>query len=311
MKPTLAALAFLLLPAAIRAQPAVGFSNAEPKQVKLSQSSRLTLAIEGPAPMRGAVQLPEQLLTADANKNWRIRPDPRDGAVEVKPAGPGRERWQQVYRLDPYIEKELVGRPLRVTFNPVKVNGHPVTWDPVDVTVIRAGGKDAPLPEPHAVTPVEELPDRLPTPIPQTPWLLVALALATAFALAIPFVVVWLRSRRAAPVPPGEWARTALAKLEASGGTGGAIAERVAAILRKFVERRFAIPATKFTTAELSAATIEQGWPVEEAESLRALLDECDLAKFAGDAPDDDRCRRLISAAVDWVDNISRPRGPN
>ena len=32
------------------------------------------------------------------------------------------------------------------------------------------------------------------------------------------------------------------------------MAERVAAILRTFVERRFAVPATKLTTGELSAA---------------------------------------------------------
>ena len=86
--------------------------------------------------------------------------------------------------------------------------------------------------------------------------------------------------------------------------------ERLAAILRAFVERKFAIPATKLTTTELSAATEEQGWPVEQAESLRALLNECDRAKFAGEVPDDDGCRRLVRLAAEWVTHVCQPPEP-
>ncbi len=307
-RPLTALFLFLLLPAMLHAQQpgVIASAKAESTEVKLSEPVRLTLTIEGPAPMRGAVQLPEPLLTADANGSWRIR---TDGEVEVTPLPNGREQWKRVYRLDPFVPKELLGKPLRVTFNPVTVNGQPVTWPAVDVTVKRKGAADAPLPEPHAVTAVEDLPPPSSTHS-RVWWPVLAGAFVFACACAVPFVVVLLRKRRAKPVPPGEWARATLAKLNASGANGAVIAERVAAILRRFVERRFAIPATKFTTTELSAATTEQGWPVEEAESLRALLDECDLAKFAGDSPDDDRSRRLISAAGDWVDNLSRPHGP-
>ncbi len=295
--------AALLFPAALRAQPADVVARAEvsPLAVKLSQSVRLTLALEGPAPLR--VELPKQLLTDDADGIWRIQPS---GEAEVKPLPNGRQRWQQVYRLAPYPSGTL-----RVTFNPVTVNGQPVTWREVVVTVTRTGAADAPLPEPHAVTAVEDLPDtKFPPPRTSRVWAVVAGAFAFALVALVVPLVMWRRARRAKPVPPDEWARAALAELATSRAPGGVIAERVAAILRRFVERRFAIPATKLTTAELSAATVQQGWAVEEAEALRVLLDQCDRAKFAGDAPDNDGCRRLIAAAVDWVNDVSRPRGP-
>ncbi|MCX7901236.1 MAG: hypothetical protein N2483_02890, partial [Burkholderiaceae bacterium] len=31
----------------------------------------------------------------------------------------------------------------------------------------------------------------------------------------------------------------------------------------------------------------QQGWPVEQADALRVMLDECDRVKFAGNLPDD------------------------
>ena len=176
------------------------------------------------------------------------------------------------------------------------MNGQPVTWPPVAIAVTKTVGEATAA---RPVTPPEDAPPP-PAPPPRAPvpvWVIVAFGSSCLAAL----VVVWARSRKAKPVPPGEWALAALAKLDASGTTGAAAVERVAAILRAFVERRFAIPATQLTTAELSAAAGEQAWPVERAESLRALLDECDRAKFAGDVPDDDGCRRLLRLAVDWV----------
>jgi hypothetical protein len=292
------ALALMLFTSMLRAQPPEIRADAvaDAKSITLAGTVHVTLTLEGPAPLR--VELPKQLLTADANGVWRIRPE---GPAAVKPTGKGREEWRQVYRLDPWAE----GAPLRASFNPVTVNGQQVTWPAVSVTVTKTVGEVASTAA-RPVTPLEDVPPPPVTP-PQGPvpgWLVAAFGLLCAAVLAL----AWSRRRKPKPVPPGEWALAALAKLEAA--PGAQTVERVALILRTFVERRFAIPATKLTTTELSAAAGEQGWPVEQAESLRAVLDECDRAKFAGDVPDDDGCRRLVRLAVEWVTLVSRPSEP-
>jgi hypothetical protein len=213
----------------------------------------------------------------------------------------GRERWQQVYRLDPYTE----GAPLVVSFSPVTVNDSKVTWPTVPITVTRTVS-EATATAARPVTPPEDVPlPPRPAPAEVPAWVF-----ALGPVCVVLLMVVWVRGRRPRPVPPDEWARAALTKLAAGGLDGGEIAERVAAILRTFVERRFLIPAPTLTTAELSVAADKQGWPVEQAEPLGALLDECDRAKFAGDVPDDDGCRRLVRLAVDWVNHVGRPAGP-
>ena len=299
---TFAVVGLLLLAApVIRAQPpAIRMeAKADRTEITLAQPVRVTLAIEGPAPLR--VELPKELLTADANTVWRIRTEPPDRKPEVTPAGAGRERWQQVYRLDPYPPPGT----LRVSFNPVTVNGQAVIWEPIPIKVTKTVGDPAATPPRPPVGPEDPPPPPvIIEPLPFPVWVAVMFGLACVAVL----VAVLLRTRQVKAVPPHEWALVRLAKLD--GKSGAEVVERVAAVLRAFVERRFAIPATKLTTAELAAATGEQGWPVEQADPLRAILDECDRAKFAGDVPDDDGCRRLVRLAVDWVHHVGRPAGP-
>jgi hypothetical protein len=294
----------VLSPAQLRAQPPMIDARAEAdrKGAALSDSVRVTLTLEGPAPL--VVELPKQLLTADADQAWRIRPE---GDAARTPLTNGRERWVQTYRLDPYT----VGAPLRATFNPVRVNGRPVTWPAVEVVVRKTVGEVDPASAASKtqVTGVEDPPAPPPPPPRASPWPWVAGAVALVVLAA--GVAAWRLAGRPKPVPPGEWALAALAKLEAGDAATpqarAEVVERVAMILRTFVERKFAIPATKLTTAELAAAAGEQGWPVEQADPLRVLLEESDRAKFAGDVPDDDRCRGLVRDAVDWVHDVCRP----
>ncbi len=274
-------------------------ATADRADITLAQSVRVALAIEGPAPLR--VELPESLLTADANAAWRIRPDPPGARAEVTPSGPGRERWQQVYRLDPYAE----GQPLVASFDPVTVNGQAQTWEPVRVRVTRTVGDPSVTPPRPPIGPEDPpAPAVEPPPPPLPVWAAVTAGLGCVAVLG----AVLLRARREKPVPPGEWALAQLARLPAGGGAQ--TVERVAAIVRAFVEGRFGVPAPKLTTEELAAAARGQGWPVEQADPLRALLDECDRVKFARDVPDDDGCRRLVRRAAEWIHHVGRPAGP-
>jgi hypothetical protein len=284
------------VPAGARA-PAIRLeAKADRTAITLAQSVRVALTIEGPAPL--LVELPKSLLTADADAAWRIRPDPPDARAEPKPAEPG--RWQRVYRLDPYAE----GQPLVASFNPVTVNGQVMSWEPVKITVTRTVG-DATTPPRPPIGPEDPPPAAdPPTPPPFPVWA----AVLAGSACVVVLVAVRFRSGRVKPVPSGAWALAQLAQLPA--GSGAATVERVAAILRAFVEGRFGLPAPKLTTEELAAAARVQGWPVEQAEALRALLDECDRVKFARDVPDDDGCRRLVRGAADWVNHVGRPPDP-
>jgi hypothetical protein len=300
----LAALAVLLSLSAARAQPPEVRAAVEgaPKQVALSGSARLTLVVEGPTPLR--VELPKQLLTADANAIWGIRPD-RDEA-KVVPLGGGRERWSRTYRLTPFppVEGPAAGKRA-VGFSPVTVNGQPVTLPTVEIEVTSAVGSAA-VP-PHGIVGVEDPP---PPPVDTQPSSLPWFAAVVGAAVLVLVAVAALRKPRAKPVPPYEEAVATLTSLLAAGSPGAAEVEQVAAVLRTYVERTFGIPATRLTTAELLAAARQGGRAGEQADALGLLLDACDRAKFAGDVPDADGCRRLVRAALDWLDDLRRAAGP-
>jgi hypothetical protein len=277
----------LLFPSpALSQDVAVAATHARKEPLELFEHLRVTLAVEGPAPLR--VELPDPLLARESQENWSARPA---GRAEVSPAGAGREKWVQDFVFDPYVPGEW-----SVRFANPKVNGREVEGPAFAVVV-----KPAEVKEPQGVTGIEKLPPR-PPPVPSSAWWWIA-GVAEVLVVA---VVAWRLRPRPVPVAPAAWAGAAFERLEREGVSGAALVERVAAVVREFVERRFGIPAPKFTTAELLAAAGEQSvWSVEETDALRGILDRCDRAKFAGDVPDDDGCRGLLAAGRDWVDRVS------
>jgi hypothetical protein len=281
----------------------VATATADSRTITYATSALVTLTIEGPAPL--VVELPTELLTPEAEIVWRAQPV---GTAARETLAGGRERWRLVVRVRAY--PPLVGAAggtRHVGFNPVRVSGQEVAFEPVPFEVIASKGMENPdaVPPRPPVGP-EDPPPKPPAPAAPFPvWAVVVLAVAAVAGAA----ALVLRPRPPRPVDPLEWAGARLAKLEAA-PPGAAMVDGVAEVLRGFVERRFAVHATKLTTTELAAAAREQGWPVEQAEAIRALLDECDRAKFAGDVPDDDGCRRLVRRAAEWVNDVGRAAGP-
>jgi hypothetical protein len=76
-------------------------------------------------------------------------------------------------------------------------------------------------------------------------------------------------------------------------------------ILRRYAERRYAIPAPEMTSSELLAALRKAEVPTEPLFTIRAFLDNADLVKFARLTPDPveitgdiDRVRQFVNATT-------------
>lgn len=295
------------LPVAAQA-PLRATAEVDRSRITLAESVRLTLTIEGPANL--TVELPPQLLSREAHAIWRIR-DADGGRVQLTPLPDGRQQWKRVYQLDAFALSHPPNTPLPLVLNPVWVNRQRVHWEPewLGVVVDRIGGESAPTERtPFPITGIEELPP--PPPSAASPWPWPWIAAVGLGVVLVTAVVVWWRTRLPVPVSAEAQALAALELMEGSSVPVAQQVEEVATIVRKFIESRFGIAARKQTTAELLAAAAEQGWPVEPTHTLRLLLEECDRAKFAGDLPDDDGCRRLIGRARDWINDIGRSAGP-
>jgi hypothetical protein len=100
-------------------------------------------------------------------------------------------------------------------------------------------------------------------------------------------------------LPPGEWALRELGGIDPESGL--LAADRLAAILREFIERRDGLSAPHLTTTELLAECAKADWSQERTAPLRELLERCDRAKFAGDIPDAAEMETLRSRAVAWM----------
>lgn len=279
-------------PAAAQAVvPTVSFDR---QAVRLSESVRVTLAVEGPAPLRVEPPEPQKLLAGEAAAAWRIRPA---GGVTVDDLPGGRQRWSQAYRLDPYV----AGEQVPVAFAPIGVAAggataaQPVTWPAAEVKVTTAIA-DAKAEAARPVTGIEELPPRPGDDPGAAGWPFVA-GLGAVFAAVLAVVLVRRWRAKPPPVPPGPWAARELGRIT----LGPETADRVAAVIRGFVERRHGLPASQRTTAELLAACDGAAWPVETVAGLREVLERCDRARFAGGELSPDDAAGLIASAKAWV----------
>lgn len=291
-----ALVAILFFPSFSRAQTPtpIALASIDQKRIQLSESVRIQVVFAGPAPLR--VEMPKQLLAPDSDRDWKIQPL---GLPTIIPliGFLGWECWVQSFRLDPYV----IGNALPIEFAPVKVNGKEVAPTGFEVTVLSTVSD----PKPDSARPVTGIEQLPPPTIVETPspiwWALVGVVIVAVATVA------WRLRHRPKPVLPGEWATAAFNRLENL--SREALVDGVATVIRGYIDRRFGIPAPKLTTTELLIAAEQAGWPVEETDPLRGLLEICDRAKFAGDIPDDDGCRNLLAGGRDWVNHVgSEPR---
>lgn len=154
---------------------------------------------------------------------------------------------------------------------------------------------------------IRDIKETWPSP-PRPAWLWL-LPLLPLIALAL-----WLRRRRpqkeASPLPlpsepPHLWA---LRELEALGrsdrlarGEIDAFIVRLTEILKEYLERRWGLPASRFTTTEILTALHWGEAPVGWVRQVQAILDNCDLEKFAGYPFPAEVARLLLERTVAFV----------
>ncbi|HWQ28891.1 MAG TPA: DUF4381 family protein [Dehalococcoidia bacterium] len=123
---------------------------------------------------------------------------------------------------------------------------------------------------------------------------------------------VFLLMRRALAIrppafspPPEPPERAALRRLDAlrdsTDGDAPAVYGSLSAIVRQYLEQRFAVPATALTPAEMGralAAAAADPWPARLAENL---LRQCDAVRFARYRPAPARVERDLASAYELV----------
>ena len=291
-----------LLATGARADQVLPFAVVAPDRITLAESARLTLALEGPVPLR--VELPdrvEQLLAPESAIVWRLRPT---GPAVTTPLPGGRERWERGFRLDPFAS----GKEIPLALNPVRVRAGTaldavdINWPSptlrVDVTINEARPDGA-----RPVTGFEEIA----TPPVVTPtvtgWSMLGV-LASVFATVLAFVI-FRKARAPSPIlTPEERACRELDRIArdvtARQVSTVKVVERLVRVVRGYIERRHALPASTLTTPELVAACEREGG-AQSAAALRDWLGRCDRVRFAGDDPAAVAVGDLITAARHWL----------
>lgn len=140
----------------------------------------------------------------------------------------------------------------------------------------------------------------------------VAAGLAAVAALAFTW---WLRSRGAAPepeppLPPAEWARRELDRLEAEDlprrGEVDGFFVRLSDIVRTYIEGRYAIAAPDRTTQEfLREASTHRDLAGERANELGRFLRSADMVKFAAARPSEVACSAAMQDMRRFVEQTA------
>jgi hypothetical protein len=258
--------------------------------IRLSGEVRLTLAVEGPAPL--GVTPPKPFLTK--SNVWRVRED----GLPIREVLPnGREKWSQVYRLSPLVpgEPKVALGPL--TIRPGGEQDLTIEWK-TELVVRVATSIENPTPEAlRPPTDIEHLPPTPPVERGSSPWLFAIVPILLVVAAA----ALFFAKRRRPPAAPRDaaWAERELA-------AAGLTADRCAVVLRQYLSYRFGVRAETRTTPELSTALRADGrLPGAVVAEWQAFLDECDAARFSGTAAAvaglADRARALVAGAEEQV----------
>jgi hypothetical protein len=258
-------------------------------EVRLADEAHLVLQVRGRPPLE--VELPDNLIRSAA---WRVHP----AGQAVTSSSAGQAQWRQEFDLEPLQKgkQDVFLEPLR--FREAGGPWQTVAWKPLPVVVTTQVSR-ADVSEAKDITPIEELP-------PEPAWPIWLSAVPAVLFLMAAASILWLvRRRRLLQVLPLSPQQTALRELERANELPLATARDVeryhtylSDIVRRYLERRFQLPASRQTTAEFLAAMDQSSYlNAEQQALLRNFLARCDLGKFAPITPSAEECRATADMA--------------
>jgi Domain of unknown function (DUF4381) len=269
-----------------------------PLSLKLSEKLTIFMRVDGELPLE--VELTEKVRSS---AGWQLE---ALGKATVIPLDNDKSvRWQQVFVATPL---EPGAHPLQLPalqFTALGGQEQKVSWNPLMLEIKTRVAK-VDITEVRDRTGIEDLPPA-PAARPWWPWLLCAALLLAVFA-----ALVWHR-RRARPVqesPPGSAALRELAELDQlptqSTDDLKLLCAGLSDVLRRYMEQRFRLPATRWTTSEFLTALVK-AWPRDgvHQKMLADILHTCDLAKFAEVIPPQVESHQLIGAARQFVEKTA------
>lgn len=276
-------------------QPPAVEVTVEPSSARIGDHLRLTVRLVLP---NG--QQPE---FAPGTAGWgAVEPVRLEAPRQLSSAG-GETAWLLEATVAPFALGDIAFSPtIAVTAGP---DVQPIVPAPVPLRVLPTLLPDAPL---------ELSPLAPPVAIAgaESPLLRPAIAAGAAFALGLFAALAILLVRRvgrrapapgpAAPPPPAEPALEGLLLAESAIETDPVAAYRaLAATVRAELTRRFGIPATALTAAELRARLEASGADRWVARLAGGLLEECDAVVYAGYRPAPERRRADLAMAYELV----------
>ncbi len=268
----------------------------EKETVSLRYSSFLLLRLT----VEGGEGLEVDAVDVDADdKNWRLAAESRPRAGE--PAK-GKRSWEKVFEFEPIKTGEVEAPTVSLRYR----EGADAAWSKIHfegkpVQVVGPEGSD--VKDLRGQLPIETLPE-------VTPWyhhlpLAGAIALGLGlFALLVKFAM--RRARTPAPVSPHDRALQDLDALAAARPATGHSPDwyhtQISLIVRRYLEERFSMPASRQTTEEFFEQ-MHRSEHLNEAQQqiLRNLLARCDLAKFTGLPPSPEECAEATELARTFV----------
>jgi hypothetical protein len=233
------------------------------------------------------------ILTVDGSDKLEVKPTAVQTSEAIKvrgrpaPAitanGKDRLRWQQTFHLEPLVP----GNHL-VQFNVLEYREKPgdwrkITWRPVPVKVTTQI-KSADAEDIRDITDIEALPIR------PSPWVWVLWSLGGIGGAVVLFLGFrqWRKSRRRAvpTLTPRQWAVRELERVLGLNLPARGEVERfhtmLSNVVRRYLEKRFALPARRQTTPEfLQTMQNSPQLSADQQALVRDFLERCDLAKFA------------------------------
>lgn len=224
-------------------------------------------------------------------------------------------RWQRNYTMLVFDSTKITLPSLSVLLR----SGQKVLTNPVELSV-------NPTPAGTEISEAETIRDIVREPIHWTDYWSFA---AGGVVVLILFLVFFRKKKKPAPViaappppvvqtPAHETALQQLAHLEQqkpwkSGRTEQFYAE-LSMLLRTYLEQRFKVPALESTTREILPLLKQTDFPDQQSKTLKNLLSQADMAKFAAQPPTEQfheknlhNARQVVLASSNMAQQYQKP----